>query len=119
MGFRADIEDISKDALEYLKRGLDGCKLHLVESLSLLFGDVVCLFVLSLLLFVAYIALMVVVAMLLFPLIGLPLSILAVAVLLLFTAVVVFLFRERLFADRIVRHFVKIFFGGKGCDDGC
>ena len=49
----------------------------------------------------------------------LPLSILAVAVLLLFTAVVVFLFRERLFADRIVRHFVKIFFGGKGCDDGC
>ncbi|MBR5477828.1 MAG: hypothetical protein IKV19_05250 [Bacteroidaceae bacterium] len=110
MGFRADIEDISKAALEYLKRNVDGCKLHVVECLSLLFGDVICVFVLSMFLFVAYLALMVLVAILLMPLVGLPLSIVAVAVLLLLTAWVVYLLRECLFVDRMVRRFVKIFF---------
>ena len=110
MGFRADIEDISKAALEYLKRNVDGCKLHVVECLSLLFGDVICVFVLSMFLFVAYLALMVLVAILLMPLVGLPLSIVAVAVLLLLTARVVYLLRECLFVDRMVRRFVKIFF---------
>ena len=110
MGFRADIENISKDALEYLNRGIDGCKLRLAENLSLLFGDVVCLFVLFMLLFVAYLALMVAVVILLLPLIGLPLSIVAMALLLLFTALVVYVLRERLFVDRMVRHFVKILF---------
>ena len=110
MGFRADIEDISKAALEYLKRNVDGCKLHVVECLSLLFGDVICVFVLSMFLFVAYLALMVLVAILLMPLVGPPLSIVAVAVLLLLTAWVVYLLRERLFVDRMVRRFVKIFF---------
>ena len=110
MGFRADIENISKDALEYLKRNVDGCKLHVVECLSLLFGDVICVFVLSMFLFVAYLALMVLVAILLMPLVGLPLSIVAVAVLLLLTAWVVYLLRECLFVDRMVRRFVKIFF---------
>ena len=110
MGFKAGIEEISKAALEYLKRNVDGCKLHVVECLSLLFGDVICVFVLSMFLFVAYLALMVLVAILLMPLVGLPLSIVAVAVLLLLTAWVVYLLRERLFVDRMVRRFVKIFF---------
>ena len=117
MGFRADIEDISKAALEYLKRNVDGCKLHVVECLSLLFGDVICVFVLSMFLFVAYLALMVLVAILLTPVIGFPLSIVAVAVLLLLTAWVVYLLRERLFVDRMVRHFIKIFFDEKGRDE--
>ena len=117
MGFRADIEDISKDALEYLKRGIDGCKLRLVENLSLLFGDVVCFFVLFMLLFVAYLALMVAIVILLLPLIGLPLAIVAVAVLLLLTAWVVYLLRERIFVDRVVRRFVKIFFDEKSGDE--
>ena len=110
MGFRADIENLSKDALEYLKRSIDGCKLRLVESLSLLFGDVICIFVLSMLLFVAYLALMVAVVVLLLPLIGLPLSIVAVALLLLLTAFIVYVLKERLFADKMVQHFMKNFF---------
>ena len=113
MGFRADIEDISKDALEYLKRGIDGCKLRLVENLSLFVCDVVCFFVLFMLLFVAYLALMVAIVILLLPLIGLTLAIVSVAVLLLLTAWVVYMLRERLFVDRMVRHFVKIFFEDK------
>lgn len=117
MGFRADIWNIPKDALEYLKRSMDGCKLRLVENLSLLLGDVICGFVLFMLLFVAYLALMVAIAILLFPLIGVPLSIVVVALLMLFTAMVVYMLRERLFVDGIVRHLSRIFFEKSTDDD--
>ena len=117
MGLGADIEKISKDALEYIKRGMDGCKLRLVENLSLLFGDVLCAFVLSMLLFVAYLALLVAVVIWLLPLLGLPLAIVAVAAVLLLTAWVVYMLRERLFVDRMVRRFVKIFFEEKRGDE--
>lgn len=113
MGLGADIENLSKDALEYVKRSMDGCKLRLVESLSLLFGDVLCAFVLSMLLFVAYLALLVAAAIWLLPLLGLPLAIVAVAALLLFTAWIVYVLRERLFVDRMVRRLAKIFFDEK------
>lgn len=117
MGLGADIEKISKDALEYIKRGMDGCKLRLVENLSLLFGDVMCAFVLSMLLFVAYLALLVAVVIWLLPLLGLPLAIVTVAALLLFTAWIVYALRERLFVDRMVRRFAKIFFEEKRGDE--
>ena len=110
MGFRADIGNISKDALEFLKRSMDGCRLRLVEKLSLLLGDVICGFVLFMLLFVAYLALMVAIVMLLLPLIGLPLSIVVVAIWLLLTALIVYMLRERLFIDGIVRHLSRMFF---------
>lgn len=117
MGFRADIGNISKDALEYLKRSMDGCKLRLVENLSLLLGDVICGFVLFMLLFVAYLALMVAIVILLLPLIGLPLSIVAVALVLLLTAMIVYMLRERLFIDGIVRHLSRMFFEKSGDDE--
>lgn len=117
MGFRADIGNISKDALEYLKRSMDGCKLRLVENLSLLLGDVICGFVLFMLLFVAYLALMVAIVILLLPLIGLPLSILAVALVLLLTAMIIYMLRERLFIDGIVRHLSRMFFEKSGDDE--
>ena len=117
MGLGADIENISKDALEYIIRGMNSCKLRLVENLSLLFGDVMCAFVLSMLLFVAYLALLVAVVIWLLPLLGLPLAIVAVAAVLLLTAWVVYMLRERLFVDRMVRRFVKIFFEEKRGDE--
>ena len=117
MGLGADIENISKDALEYVKRSMDGCKLRLVENLSLLFGDVMCAFVLSMLLFVAYLALLLAVVIVLLPLLGLPLAIVAVAALLLLTAWIVYALRERLFVDRMVRRFAKIFFEEKRGDE--
>lgn len=110
MGLANDIGKISKDAFEYLKRSIDGYKLRLVEQLSLLFGDIICGFVLFLLLFVAYIALLVALVFFLAPLVGVPLSIIAVALLLVMAAVIVYRFRERLFADGLVRHFARIFF---------
>ena len=116
MGFRADIGNISKDALEYLKRSMDGYKLRLVESLSLLMGGLVFGFVLFMLLFVAYLALMAAIVILLLPLIGLPLSVIAVAVLSSLTAWVVYLLRERLFVDGFVRRFARIVFGKEDDD---
>ena len=116
MGFRADIGNISKDALEYLKRSMDCCKLCIVEKLSLLLGDVICGFVLFMLLFMAYLAMMIAIIVLLLPLIGLPLSIVVVALLMLLTAMVVHMLRERLFVDRVVRHFARIFFEKSGVD---
>ena len=117
MGFRADIGNISKDALEYLKRSMDGCKLCIVEKLSLLLGDVICGFVLFMLLFVAYLAMMIAIIVLLLPLIGLPLSIVVVALLLLLTAIIVYMLRERLFIDGIVRHLSRMFFEKSGDDE--
>ncbi|MBO7271264.1 MAG: hypothetical protein J6U89_00125 [Bacteroidaceae bacterium] len=117
MGFRADIGNISKDALEYVKRSMDGCKLHLIENLSLLLGDVICGFVLFMLLFVAYLSLMVAIVFLLLPHIGLPLSIVVVALLLLLTAMIVYMLRERLFIDGIVRHLSRMFFEKNGNDE--
>lgn len=117
MGFRADIGNITKDALEYVKRSMDGCKLHLIENLSLLLGDVICGFVLFMLLFVAYLALMVAIVFLLLPHIGLPLSIVVVALLMLLTAMVVHMLRERLFIDGIVRHLSRMFFEKNGNDE--
>ena len=117
MGFRADIGNISKDALEFLKMSVDGCKLRIVENLSLLLGDVICGFVLFMLLFVAYLALMVAIVFLLLPHIGLPLSIVVVALLMLLTAMIVYMLRERLFVDGIVRHLSRIFFEKSTDDD--
>ena len=117
MGLGADIENISKVALEYVKRSMDGCKLRLVENLSLLFGDVICMFVLYMLLVVAYLAMLVAIVICLLPLIGLPLAIVAFAALLLLTAWVVYLMRERLFVDKMVRRFAMIFFEEKSNDE--
>lgn len=116
MGLGADIENMSKDALEYLKRSVDGCKLRLIESLSMLIGDIICVFALSMLFFVAFLASVVGVVILLLPLIGFPLSILAAALLLLLMAFMVYVFRERLFVNGMVKHLVKIFFGEESED---
>lgn len=116
MGLGADIENMSKDALEYLKRSVDGCKLCLIENLSVLIGDVICLFTLSMLFFVLFLASVTVFVILLIPFIGFPLSILAAALLLLLMALLVYVFREQLFANGVVKYLVKIFFEEKNGD---
>ena len=70
MSTGAGIGEISKDALEYLKRSVDGCKLRLIEGLSLLMGDIVCGFALSVLLLVALFMLIAAMVVVLVPLIG-------------------------------------------------
>ncbi len=118
MGLGADIENISKDALEYLKRSVDGCKLSLIENLSMLIGDIICVFALSMLFFVVFLAAVAGVVILLIPLIGFPLSILAAASLLLLMALLVYVFRERLFVNGVVKYLVKMFFGEENRNGG-
>jgi hypothetical protein len=117
MGLRSNLDEMSKDALEFLRRSMNGCKLRLVENLSLLMGGLVCGFVLFQLLFVAYLALIVAIVILLLPHIGLPLSIVVAALLMLLTAMIVYMLRERLFVDGIVRHLSRIFFEKSTDDD--
>ncbi len=111
MALGANIEEISKDALEYLKRSADGCKLRLIEGLSLLMGDIVCGFALSVLLLVALFMLIAAMVVVLVPLIGVALSMVVAALLLFAVALLVYLLRGSLFTDRVVRHFVTMFFG--------
>ena len=118
MGFRADIGNISKDALEFLRRSMDGYKLRLVEDLSLLMGGLVCGFVLFQLLFVACLLLLALLVFSMIPFVGLPLALLAAALLLMFAAFLLFVFRERIFVDGFVRHFAKMFFGKENDDAG-
>ena len=110
MSTGANIGEISKEALEYLKRSAEGCKLRLIEGLSLLMGDIICCFVLSALLVVAFLVLLAAMVVVLVPLIGVPLSMVVAALMLLAVALLVYLLRGPLFTDRMVRRFVTLFF---------
>ena len=119
MSTGAGIGEISKDALEYLKRSADGCKLRLVEGLSLLMGDIICCFVLSALLVVAFLVLLAAMVVVLVPLIGVSLSMVVAALMLLAVALLVYLLRGPLFTDRMVRRFITLFYGkesGNECE---
>ena len=118
MGFRADIGNISKDALEFLRRSMDGYKLRLVEDLSLLMGGLVCGFVLFQLLFVACLLLLALLIFSMIPFVGVPLALLVASLLLMLVAFLLFVFRERIFVDGFVRHFAKMFFGKENDDAG-
>ena len=54
MSIKENLEGLSKDFCEFVMRSIDCCKLSLVERLSLLLGDMICRFVVSMLLSVAY-----------------------------------------------------------------
>jgi hypothetical protein len=110
MGIRENFKTLYNDADEYVKRSIDGYKLMLVESLSLLYGDVACGFVLFMLLFLAFVFMLVAMVVFLAPLTGLLLALLAAMALLVAAAVLVYLFRVRLFVDAAVRRLCRILF---------
>ena len=118
MGLRSNLDEMSKDALEFLRRSMDGCKLRLVENLSLLMGGLVCGFVLFQLLLVACLLLLAVLVFSMIPFVGVPLALLAAALLLMFAAFLLFVFRERIFVDGFVRLFAKMIFGKEDEDAG-
>lgn len=118
MGLKSNLDEMSKDALEFLRRSMDVCKLRLVENLSLLMGGLVCGFVLFQLLLVACLSLLAVLVFSMIPFVGVPLALLAAALLLMFAAFLLFLFRERIFVDSFVRLFAKMIFGKEDEDAG-
>ena len=110
MSIRENFKTLCDDADEYVKRSIDGYKLSLVESLSLLFGDIACGFVLFMLLFLAFVFLLVVMVALLAPVTGLAVALSLAVALLVLVALLVYLFKIRLFVNGAVKRICRIIF---------
>lgn len=110
MGVGENIENISRDSQEFVKRSIDSIKLHFVENLSLLLGDLICGFILFVLLFTAFLLLLCGLVVLVAPFMGFPAAILLAMLLLFAAALMVYMCRTRLFVDRLVRRLVGMLF---------
>lgn len=110
MALGENIDALSKDLKEYVRKSADGCKLRLIDNLSHLAGGFMCGCILCVLLF--GILLILLSAMVLFaaPAIGLLPALFLAVVLLAIVAIIVYLCRTSLFTDRVVRVLVRLFF---------
>lgn len=117
MGIGKEVENLSSDAQEYVKRSIDGIKLHLVEKLSLLLGDLLCGFVVFMLLFMAFLLLLGALVVVALPYVGFWPAMSVAAFLLLVTAVVVYRWRVRLFVDKAVARLAGLFFREEASDE--
>ena len=97
MSIKENFETLYNDADEYVKRSIDSYRLFVIDSLSLLYGDVACGFVVFMLLFLAFIFMLVAMVVLLAPFIGLAVALLMAVALLVAVALSVYLFRVNLF----------------------
>ena len=110
MSIKGNFENLYNDADEYVKRSIDGYKLLLAESLSLLYGDVACGFVLFMLLFLAVVFMLVALVVVLAPVTGLAVALCVAVVLLVVVALLVLLFKTRLFLNAAVKRICGILF---------
>ena len=110
MSIKGNFKTLCDDADEYVKRSIDSYKLLLVESLSLLYGDVACGFVLFMLLFFAFMFLIVAMVALLTPMTGLVVALMVAVALLVSVALLVYVFKIRLFVNGAVKRICRIFF---------
>lgn len=117
MGLGENFENLSKDAQEYVKRSIEGYRLQLVEGLSLLLGDMMCSFVVLMLLFVALLFFLIAIVFLIAPFMGLPASLFVVMLFLLLSALLVYAMRVPLFVNGMVKRFIAIFYLRKGDDE--
>ncbi len=110
MSIREILKNLCNDADEYAKRSIDGLRLSLAESLSLLYGDIACAFVLFMLLFLAFVFVLVAMVALLVPFTGLAVALMIAVGVLVAVALAVFLLKRMLFVDVAVRRICRIFF---------
>lgn len=117
MGVGENLNELSKDTREYVKRSIDSYKLQIVENLSLLLGDIICGFVVSMLLFLAFLFVLAAIVMLLSVYIGYAFAVLAVVALLMLLALVVYVSRVPLFVNAMVERVVALFYGKEDRND--
>jgi hypothetical protein len=110
MALGENIDALSKELKEYVRKSADGCKLRLIDNLSHLAGGLMCGCILCVLL--SGILLILLFALVLFatPAIGLFPALFLAVVLLAIVAIIVYLCRASLFTDRVVRVLVRLFF---------
>lgn len=105
-----NLQDISNDAREYIKRSIDGYRLQFAENMSTLMGEVACRSVMFMLLFIAFLFMLVALVLVLALYIGHVLASLVAALFLTAVSILLYLFRERLFTDWFVKRIMKTFF---------
>lgn len=110
MSIKENFETLYNDADEYVKRSIDSYRLFVIDSLSLLYGDVACGFVVFMLLFLAFIFMLVAMVVFLAPVTGFAVALLLAVLLLALMALLVYVFKMRLFVNRAVRRFCRILF---------
>ncbi len=101
---------LSCEAQDFLNLKIDEIKLSCVESLSLLFADVVSWLLVSLCLLLAFICLLVAGVVALSAVTGLVLSLVIAAAVLLVVMLLLYMLRRRLFTNIAVGRFCKMFF---------
>ena len=109
MGVIEDIDNLSKDAQEYLKRRVEGVKMGVVEELSVMMGNAFASLVLFLFLFEALLFILIAVVVVLSRVVDVVVAMLIAGVLLVVLAAVIYFLRERIFTDGIVRHLCRLF----------
>lgn len=113
-------ERLIQELISYLNLRLDAFKLNMVENFSLLFSNMTAVFIAVLLAGMAFLLFTAALVWWLGTVLGsLLLSTVLVGVCYLAAAWVVFLLRDRLIVDRMVRMFSQMFFNPRHkCDDG-
>ena len=110
MALGENLDNLSKDVKEYIRKSIDGCKLRIVDKLSRLVGDFLCGCILSVLIFAIVLFLLSVAVVAVAPYIGLLPALLLAIIFLAMLAIIVYLCRTSLFTDRVVRRLVQFFF---------
>ena len=110
MSIKGIFKTICDDDDECVKRSIDSYRLLVVESLALLYGDVACGFVLFMLLFLAFIFLLVAMVAIVAPFTGLALALCIAVGAIAVVALLVALFKRKLFVDEAVKRMCRIIF---------
>ncbi len=117
MALGENIDNLSKDIQEYIRRSIDGYRLHLIENLSALLGDILCGLALSMLLFILLLFLLAAMVVAVAPHTGLLVALLLAAAVLAALATIVYLCRTALFVNRMVARLARLFFVKNGNGD--
>lgn len=117
MEIKENFNRLSDTTQRYVDMKVDNVKLHVVEKVSVMCNDVLSYVLITMFAFLAFVFVMVAGVAFLSSFIGVVYSILAVAALLVITAGVLFLFRKRLFLNRMVKTFCRMFFNKKEAEN--
>lgn len=108
MGLGNRIENLSSDAQEYLKRSLDDYKLGAIEEVSLMAGGFLAATALFLILFAAFLFMLIAGVALLANVIGFAGAMFVAGGLLAVAAAVIYCMRTRIFVNSVVTHLSRL-----------
>jgi hypothetical protein len=109
MDIKNGFESLTKDIQEYLKRNFEDARMTFVEETSLMIGNTLASLILTLMLFVAFLFILFGVTILLADVIGFTLATAVSGSIVAAVAIAIYLMREKLFVNGVVKHMCRIF----------